>query len=68
MNNLKGVRICLPHKCNFEDIVELGPNGHCKTVYVPLCDNCKKEGASFNVGKIKQFTGDDVYNERTKKY
>ena len=30
MNTNKGVRICIPHDCDFEDIVELGPNGYVK--------------------------------------
>lgn len=59
MDTRKGVRICIPHECDFEDLVEYGPNGYCKTVYVPLCDDCRKRSTTWNVGKINQFTGND---------
>jgi len=60
MDSIKGKRIVSMHECDFEDLVELGPFGHCKTVYIPLCDLCRNRRL-LNVGKMKQFTGSDSY-------
>ena len=64
MDSPKGKRIVIPHMCDFEDLVAFGP-GYCKMVYVPKCDECKKE-TLWNIGKIKEFTSSDSYAAKDK--
>jgi hypothetical protein len=42
------------------DFVEIAP-GYCRTVYIPLCENCKKKDQIFNISDIKKFTSGDYF-------
>lgn len=52
-----GIQMNVIHECGFEDVVSIAP-GCCKTIFIPICDSCKKR-TEMSKSEIDKYTGGD---------